>query len=248
MAAASNSDFNAWARRWMELAKFSGKHLPDAEGRIASLAALWQEPIPGDGVWKRGRDERLLDPDRRYCRSNHLPESLRRGEHAIEYDVLDPSPADVTTITGGGRLVDGVNALPLTKDILGGGRSGNVEADMLLLVRNDNAYRLLLVEVKTGSDNAWFAVVENLRQLRLFSESVETQQLFHQRCPELNLPQSLPVTAVVLAPESFYLAKGAKAASVAPAEKLLRRMHDEAGVEGQLATWQRTIEPWASRS
>ena len=37
-----------------------------------------------------------------------------------------------------------------------------------------------------------------------FHESPETQVLFHQRCQELGLPERLPVTAVVLAPLTFY--------------------------------------------
>lgn len=246
MAASADLEFKGWARRWMELARFSGRELPDAEGRIASVVALWHESIPPG--WERERDPLLLDRRRRYRRGNDGVDGVRRGEHAIEYDLLNPSPAHVATNGLGARLVDGVNAVPLAKDI-GGGRSGNVEADMLLLVRDENEYRLLLVEVKTRSNNAWFAVVENLRQLRLFSESPETQVLFHERCLELGLPQSLPVTAVVLAPHSFYTARGAKAESVAPVEKLLRRMRDAAGVDVQLATWEsneRAIEPWAS--
>ena len=67
----------------------------------------------------------------------------------VEYDVLNPSPADVTTITPWGRLVDGVNAVPLAKDA-GGGRTGNVEADMLCSSETSTSTVFLLVEVKTG--------------------------------------------------------------------------------------------------
>ena len=78
-------------------------------------------------------------------------------------------------------------------------------------------------------NHAWFAAVENLRQLKLFKQSLETQLLFRRRCPELDLPERLPVTAVVLAPPSFYVANGRRAEAVAPAERLLGRMRDEAG-------------------
>lgn len=107
-------------------------------------------------------------------------------------------------------------------------------------------YRLQLFEVKAGSDNAWFAAVENLRQLKLFLHSRETQLLFHSRCHELDLPQTLPVTAAALAPREFYTARGEKAESVAPAQKLLQRMRAEVGVDARLATWKsdkRVIEP-----
>lgn len=38
MAAAADLEFNEWARRWMELAKFSGKRLPDDDGCLDVLA------------------------------------------------------------------------------------------------------------------------------------------------------------------------------------------------------------------
>ena len=240
MVASSNREFNEWARRWMELATFSGRLVPDEEARIAAVAALWREEIPPG--WERGQDSRLLDREQRYCRRK---DSIRRGEYVIEGEVLDPDPGKVSTICLGARLVDGVNAVPLAKDS-GGGRTGNVEADMLLLVRDEHEYRLLLVEVKTGSNHAWFAAVENLRQLKLFKQSPETQLLFRRRCPEMDLPERLPVTAVVLAPPRFYVANGRRAESVAPAERLLERMRDEADADVRLATWElrdRTIVP-----
>src|SRR3954463_8490635 len=88
VARKSELEFTAWARRWMALAAYTGRRLPDEAGRISAVVALWQEPIPGG--WKRGPDRRLLDPQQRYCRGNNRPEDLRRGEHAIEYDVLAP--------------------------------------------------------------------------------------------------------------------------------------------------------------
>lgn len=210
--------------------------------RISAVVALWHAPIPPG--WQRGQDSRLLDRERRYVRGNSRECSLRRGEHGIEYEVLSPSPEEVPTTCLGARLIDGVNAVPLARDV-GGRRTGNVEADMMLLVRDERAYRLQLVEVKSRSNNAWFAAVENLRQLRLLSDSPETRLLFHTRYPELDLPQALPVTALVLAPLEFYVAAGQKAESVAPAKKLLETMCAEAKVDARLAIWnpdKRTID------
>ncbi len=223
----------------MRLATFP---VPDVEESVASIVALWNQEIPGSGAWRRGPDQRLLDPERRYLRGDDGKAHMS-GEHFLEYVVLHPVPADMPTFCLGSRLVDGVNAVPLATDA-GGGRRGNVEADMLLLVREDaqGEYRLLLVEVKANSNNAWFAVVENLRQLRLFSESEETQRIFHDhRLPSLDLPQPLPVTGVVLAPEGFYTAPGAKAASVSPAQRLLSGMRAETGVDIRLASWPRAM-------
>jgi hypothetical protein len=210
-------DFTAWAKRWIDLARFNGSTVPDEEARIEALIKLWRAEIPAG--WKRSQDVRLVERTRRYCRRNAGPHDLRRGEHIIEYDLLLSDSVVPTCL--GALLVDDVNAVPLARDV-GGARNGNVEADLLLLVKNESKYRLLLVEVKVGSNNAWYATVENLRQLKLISNSTEAQRLFHTRCPELKLPHPLPVTGVVLAPESFFNAQGVKAATVAPAEKTSR--------------------------
>jgi hypothetical protein len=233
-----NLQFNEWSRKWMQLAAFTGRHVPDEEARIEALVVLWNEPIPPG--WKRRPDKQLLD--RRYRRGNT---TSKRGEHAIEDELLEPSPAETPAHSLGCRLVDGVNAVPLARDA-GGGRKGNVEADMLLLVKCGREHRLQLVEVKDSSNHAWYAVIENFRALKLFSKSEVPQRLFHERRPELELPERLPVTAVTLAPRAFYASRGRRAESVAPAVRLLERMRAECGVDAVLATWDRVsrlIEP-----
>jgi hypothetical protein len=205
------------------------------------VLSLWKEPIPPG--WLRGRDPRISDRHRRYCRGNSSPQAHRPAEHAIEYDVLTPSPTETPTHCLGARLIDGVNAVPLTRDA-GGRRRANIEADMLLLLRAAEGHRLVLAEVKVGSNNAWYAVVENLRQLRLFKESVVTQRLFHIRRADLNLRHPLPVTSIVLAPPAFYTASGKRSAAVGPARELIRRAR-AAEIDVLLTTWdsdRRTIE------
>jgi hypothetical protein len=108
---------------------------------------------------------------------------------------------------------------------------------MLLLTGSERTFQQLLIEVKDKSNNAWYGAVENLRQLRLFSESEVVRRVFHTRCEGLDLPVSLPVTAITLGPPAFYSTRGQKGASVAPAQELLQRMHDEVKVEAHLATW-----------
>ncbi|MDQ3629994.1 MAG: hypothetical protein M3417_01700 [Actinomycetota bacterium] len=218
----------------MKVAEFRGRNVPSLDDRIEAIVALWSEPIPG--LWKRDQDPRLLNPERRYCRTHTGGDRVPRGEHAIEQEILGSGPEITPTMCLGGRLIDGVNAVPLAKDA-GGGRAGNVEADMLLLVADDSGYKQLLVEVKARSNHPWYAAVEVLRQLRLFSKSVAPQCLFHTRRPDLTLPHSLPTTAVVLAPAPFYSAPGRNAATIAPSEALLERLRTRFGVDARLATW-----------
>jgi hypothetical protein len=231
----ATSDFKAWAESWIALAKYPGARLPDEEARITKLVELWHAPVPSG--WERSEpDQRLLDPNRRYCRTHTGGDRVPRAEHALECDILKPIPACTATVCLGAPLVDGVNAVPLTKDA-DGGRAGNVEADMFLLTWRAQGLLLLLVEVKVESNNAWYAAVENLRQMKLFLSSATPRAVFHTRLPELGLPDDLPTTAVVLAPLSFYTAPGKKSAAVAPARRLLQRMSHETRLDAVLATW-----------
>src|SRR5918999_1795560 len=119
----------------------------------------------GGGFSPRGGgNPPLPPPPRHYLRTHAAGEPVQSSEHAIEREIVSPAPHAVTTSCLGGRLVDAVNALPLAKDEQGG-RAGNIEADMLLLVEEKEAYRQLLVEVKSTRDHAWYATVELLRQL-----------------------------------------------------------------------------------
>jgi hypothetical protein len=238
----SDGSFLEWARQWMCLATYPGQTLADVDERIGEIMELWNKPIPG--TWRRGQDRRLLDPHRRYCRSNYAEDANRRGEHAIEYELLQPIPNEKRTKVMGAWLIDGVNAVPLAKDEAGG-RKGNVEADMLLLVRDSaGEHRLEVVEVKKAAANAWFAAVENLRQLRLMMESPETKGLFVHRQPDLGLSLDLPFVGLVLAPHAFYSARGKKRNAVTPALELLAGMRAHAELDVRLGVWDgRDVQP-----
>jgi hypothetical protein len=234
--------FAEWAVDWMTCATYRGRDVPGVDRRIEGVLARWDAAVPG--VWRRNRDERILVPGRRYCRTHTGGTRLPRGEHKIEHQILDPDPRPVTTAALGMRLVDGVNAVPLAKDE-GGARAGNVEADMLLLVRDDGGEpHQLLVEVKDGRDTAWYAAVENLRQLRLFVDSRAAQEIFVDRGTATAPP---PVRAVVLAPPAYYTAAGAKAAAVDPARRLLEAFTAHTGIPAGLATWDPTLRTITAR-
>jgi hypothetical protein len=139
-----------------------------------------------------------------------------------------------------------VNAVPLARDT-GGRRADNVEADLFLLVEGGGRRSVLVVEVKDGSNDAWYAVAENLQQLRLTSESDAARAVFRARPPAIG--DDLPHTGVVLAPRTFYVEPGPrtgkKSAAVDPARRLCARFADELGVHVALAVWdgdERTIE------
>lgn len=222
------NSFAVWADRWMTIAKHSGPSIFDVTRRIDHLLQLWKEPIPGQ--WERGADSQLTGG--RYRRGNLY--TARRGEHVIEYEILHRHFERITC--EGHNLTDGINALPLVCDS-GGGRRANVEADMLLLGEQRGNYRLFLCEVKVESNNAWYATVESLRQLKLLLCSRESRGLFACRNPSLELPSEIPVTALVVAPTLFYSSRGQKANAVAPAFELLARFNSEFGIDAKMAIW-----------
>jgi hypothetical protein len=142
----------------------------------------------------------------------------------------------------GQPVVDGVNAIPLTTAPAGESRRRhNVEADMLLLAGSRASYRVYVVEAKKDADNPWYAAIEGLLQLQLFTKNLHAPCLFHRRAVALqlehDLPQSLPASALVLAPESYYGLKNKRANAVEPTLELLGRMRQVLGVDARLAVW-----------
>jgi len=229
-----------WADKWIELASFTGERLYDQDDRIEAVIAHWNEPVSAD--WMRGPDPRLHVAGERYGRGTKSASHVPSGEQLIEEEVLDRS-APVTSL--GWTVVDGLNALPLTTNP-GRGREGNVEADMLLLVQRGDGYALHVLEVKVSDKNPWYAAVESLRQLKLFSESASAKGVFQKRQRHLNLPLEMQITGIVLARRAYYETRWQKANSVEPAQRLLRRIGNETGITALLATWDstlRAIEP-----
>jgi hypothetical protein len=167
------------------------------------------------GSWRRGVDAQLYG--RRYRRSD--VDRPNTGEHAIEYQILEQHFNSVQCL--GGKVVDGINAMPLAGDT-SGRRFGNVEADLFLLIEKDKGYHLVLGEVKDTKNNAWYAAIENLRQLKLMVSSAAARQLFQCRKRDICLPTDMPVIGLVIAPAKFYLKKGQKANAVPNARELLR--------------------------
>jgi hypothetical protein len=94
--------------------------------------------------------------------------------------------------------------------------------------------------VKDRANDPWYAVVESLRQLRLFLANAETRCLFTQRGSVIGLPADIPVTGLVLAPIEYYSSRGKKQNAVKPSSELLMRLASEFAVDVQLAVWDAT--------
>lgn len=234
---ASMNTIGAWSARFTELAEFEGPRLLDSEiaQRIANARSLWDAPL--DTAWHRGTEDDEKWKAERYRRSDI--NSPRRGEHWLESQILRTRFDAIQCL--GGRLVDGVNAFPL-------GRPDKVvEADLVLLVEVQHHLQIVVVEAKWsdrdpwGSNHPWYAVLENLRQLRLFMANPHAPRFFHRR-RALTIEQ-IPVMGMVLAPSAYYAREGQRRNSLAPARQLIEAMkpyvevvlavydHDESSAE-----------------
>ena len=224
---------SAWRKRILEReGRFPGANLTDIAGRIDRLLQFLNEPVKEE--WLRGVEDKLWQEEnggllrlRRGRRSASKEIAHRNGERDVEFRVLGSDADKVKCLDG--QLIDGVDAFPLVKD-------KTIEADMLLLMQHGGGqYRLLLTEVKIDNENAWYAVIENLLQLKLLQAHQQPHELFRRRLRP-SLPDKVPLSGLVLAPEGYYCKPRKKAASVEPARALIERLKP-LDVDIQLAVW-----------
>lgn len=230
MSSAVPTTYVSWAKKWLELASFDGTECDeeDVDARNAQLVALWNSRVPKDYVPRPAGETLLHGP--RYRRTHKHGRPRPGSEHEVEKHVLDRIGEKSDVRCFGRPILDGVNAPPLARDPKGG-REANVEGDLLLLTKKGRGYEQVLIEVKVDSNQAWYALAENLRQLKLFEESKTTaDRIFQGRDNDLLLPESIPVTAAVLAPAAFYDKRSAsgkptqKSNATLYAEKLLEKL------------------------
>jgi hypothetical protein len=214
------SEFFAWRDAWDTLS---------SNGNIADVLELWHAPVPDP--WMRleaDTPDRLLS-GLRYTRGNLT--GSRRGEHEVEDDILIRRFATVSCLDQ--PLLDGINAFPLVKDY-GGGRRGNVEADLVLLIGHPNLAGILVCDVKITDGDPWQALLQNLRQLRLFTSNPCCASIFKHRGLDAKIAQ---IRGGVIAPESFYSRSGARDCLLRArslSDSISKPPHD---VRAQLLVW-----------
>jgi hypothetical protein len=234
--------FETWLQSWMELARYKGSHLPDPTKRIQQTIDLWTQDMPTG--WQRQDlpKHRFVPNTREYTRGN--PSSQKEGsEHELEKELfLAHRP------TGAGILFKPrtqfiilANAYPLAI-------RKTVEADALGFATGPAGNELFVIEIKTRSNNAWYAGLESLRQLKLLTSALavnwkliwETKSAFIEACaPGADASTPPKVTGLVLAPPSFYNAPGQKAHATPIALRLARELEAKTGARLQFAEWHR---------
>lgn len=214
-----------WIAEWTQLAAYPGAKVPDVDARIAALLQMCAVPV--EPTWPRSGAEDHLWAGGPYRRGDRGAPS--RPERIVEHEILGPGKQMAEgRLCFGGRVLDAINAIPLT-------RRPKIEADVLLLVDHGHDRKLYLAEVKKGSNNPWYATVELLRQMRLFTVSPHAADYFHRKHTEV--PSGLPVTGLVLAPRDYYFASGKRVEALDPAKRLVDAVRCHSRLDVRLATW-----------
>lgn len=215
------SECRAWRNSWDLLGN---------QGRIAEVIELWHAPVPGACMRAENDMPVRLLTDKRYTRGNLS--GNRRGEHVIEYQILVEYFDSVTCLDQ--PLVDGVNAFPLVMDH-GGGRNCDVEADLILLTGKPGSAQIFVCDVKITDGDPWKALLQNLRQLRLFTSNATCASFFGLRGSTEKVRQ---IRGAVIAPESFYFHSGKRDDSLRRAQSLSEAISKPPhNVSAELLVW-----------
>jgi len=81
-------------------------------------------------------------------------------------------------------------------------RGGQVIADAFGVLKIDKCTRPLMIEVKVTANDPWFALVENLQQIRLARACARKIQEFVLKSSKERVARG--VWGLILAPESYY--------------------------------------------
>src|SRR6266487_3674211 len=176
-----NLTFTVWSKKWKEERK---------NVHTETILKLWQQPLPRH--WERQIWEGKLGYRKR---------SDNKGEQRIERQLFELGSRGVNLeFPDGGKpaRVEAVyHNMPLVNQ-----RHGQVIADAFGVLEMDRVCRPLFIEVKTTDNDPWYALVENLQQVRLARACAQRIQHFvHQKTKHRT---QFGVWGLVLAPNSYY--------------------------------------------
>jgi hypothetical protein len=220
--------YREWSAKWAQERQYSGIQISTQALplRIKNVLNLWNIETPL--AWER-QDWAFLK-QRGFRRGD---EDNPQPEHKLEKELF----AIPTWEVKGGN--ERMNFIPELNEIsFGNQRSGQRKIDVLAILKINDRPIPLAIEMKGKiTNNCWFAVVENLQQLRLLRS-------YPQSCLAVNgwlKPfEKLPLSetcGMVLAPLPFFHAKGQKRNSFGQARELLRAIRQELGITIFLAAF-----------
>ena len=216
-----------WLRAWKELMTYTGSRVPNPEKRIKEMIALWQKEIPGK--WQREDLPRNLIGYRRKPDGNKPT-----PEHELEKELF-------AAARKGALKMDGYEYVDLVTCAFPLARWRTVEADLIAIAGRKGATEVLLIEAKDKANNAWYAVGENLIQLKLFQGNPLVNLAYLKESRPTLSESSPPTTGLVIAPPDFFGQSGKKANSKQPAFDLLTEFGQQLGVTVLLGVWQKKV-------
>lgn len=194
--------------------------MPTPEEKIGQLIELWNQKIPDS--WQRESLPKTFEWGYRRSLGGRKP----TPEHELEKRLFKSS----LKIDGYCSVDLFANAFPLAK-------WRTVEADMVAVAKIDAATEVLVIEAKDKANNAWYAAVENLRQLKLFDANRRTNLEFLKNKVSDCVWGELKMTGLVIAPPDFFEHKGQKGNATQPAKNLVAAFQRKLGVRVLLGKW-----------
>lgn len=209
-----NVRFNEWSQKWE-----TARGILDAE----AVLRLWKSPVPAN--WQR--DSNSWTGKLGY-RHNH--KEGPRGEQIIEKKLLEGFLH---------KIVDGDQHHPFLavyqKMPLANQKQNQRIADVLGLVLHQETIHPVMVEVKVGANNCWFALVECLLQVRMGRANGVNIEAFLKKW---NLPHSRAIWGMVLAP-SDYFEKGEADGTMQHCRQLLSLLQEQTEARVAFASFDR---------
>jgi hypothetical protein len=175
--------FNDWSTEWKGERKKSG---------AVRILKLWQRQMP------RGWEREIWAG-----RIGFRKRSDNKGEQCTEKELFNYGPGIFELIVSGKegnpeyRVEAIYHNMPLANQ-----RKGQVIADAFGVLKIGKSVRPLLIEVKVAANNPWFALVENLQQIRLARACAQRIREFVHKNSKHRVERG--VWGLILAPENYY--------------------------------------------
>lgn len=174
--------FEEWSRKWKAARK--------AIGAVESVMDLWSMTNVPTGwerqTWRMGMGYRKRSKN-----------GTDRGEQNIERMFLGAKNQINLH-----RLKQGRSSCPILALYhnmpMANQRRGQVIADAFAVLEFKGRFQPLAVEIKWDANDCWFALVENLQQIKMLRRNVRYLNSF------INIPDSKGVWGMVLAPSKYY--------------------------------------------
>ncbi len=175
--------FKDWSAEWK-----------DERKKISAdqILKLWQKPMPR--AWEREIWEGKLGYRKR---------SDNKGEQCTEKELFEGGLNGFELVFSGQQTNADYRVKAIYQNMpLANQRTGQVIADAFGVLETAKGLRPLFIEVKVAANNPWFALVENLQQIRLARACAQKIQSFVHKNTEYRVERG--VWGLILAPESYY--------------------------------------------